>query len=86
MVKKIQKIWSVNVDNILVSKLSNRKTDSKYFIEYLDKFIRPLILILPIMGGYVKTFKVEDRGKDKNNKLIFFRIDDSKLLVKYRKH
>ena len=32
------------------------------------------------MSGYVKTFKV----KDKNNKLMSFRIDDEKLLEKYK--
>ena len=32
------------------------------------------------MSGYVKTFKVED----KNNKLIFFHIDDEKLSEKYK--
>ena len=31
------------------------------------------------MSGYVKTFKVEG----KNNKLMFFHIDDEKLLEKY---
>ena len=28
------------------------------------------------MIGYVKTFKVRDGDKDKNNKLMSFRIDD----------
>ena len=45
-------------------------------IRYLDKAIRPLVLIMPKMGGYVKTFKV----KEWDNKLMFFRIDDGKLL------
>ena len=43
-----------------------------------DKAIIPLILIMPKMSGYVKTFKVEEGDKDKSNKL-FFRIDDEKL-------
>ena len=43
-----------------------------------DKAIRPLVLIMPKMSGYVKTFK------DKNNKLIYFLIDDEKLLEKYK--
>ena len=34
------------------------------------------------MSGYVKTFKVQDGGKDKNIKLISFRADDEKLLEK----
>ena len=32
------------------------------------------------MSGYVNTFKVKDEDKDKNNKLMFFRIDDEKIL------
>ena len=32
------------------------------------------------MSGYVKTFKV----KEEDNKLMFFRIDDKKLLEKYK--
>ena len=42
--------------------------------------MRLLVLILPKMSGYVKTFKV----KDKNNKLVSFRINDEKLLEKYK--
>ena len=34
------------------------------------------------MRGYVKTFKVKDGDQDKNNKLMSFRIDDEKLLLK----
>ena len=36
------------------------------------------------MREYVKKFKVKDGNKDKNNKLMPFRIDDEKLLVKYK--
>ena len=36
------------------------------------------------MSGYVKTFKVKDGDKNKNNKLISFRIDGEKLLEKYK--
>ena len=50
---------------------------------YLDKVIIPLVLILPKISGYVKTFKVKDGDKDKNNKLMSFHIDDEKLLEKY---
>ena len=35
---------------------------------------------MPKMSGYVKTFKVKDGDKDKNNKLMSFGIDDEKLL------
>ena len=32
------------------------------------------------MSGYVKTFKVKDGHKDKNNKLMSFRVGDEKPL------
>ena len=51
---------------------------------YLDQVIRSLILIMPKMSGYVKTFKVKNEGEDKNNKLMPFYIDDEKLLEKYK--
>ena len=35
---------------------------------------------MPKISRYIKTFKVED----KKNKLIFLRIDDKKLLQKYK--
>ena len=38
--------------------------------------MRPLFLILTKRSGYVKTFKVKDGDKDKNNKWISFHIDD----------
>ena len=49
-------------------------------IRYLDKVIKLLVLILPKMDGSVKTLKV----KDKNNKLMYFHINDEKLLGKYK--
>ena len=45
-----------------------------------DKAIRPLVLIMPKVSGYFKTFKV----KEGDNKLISFHIDDEKLLEKYK--
>ena len=36
------------------------------------------------MSGYIKTFKVTDGDKDKNNKLTSFCINDEKLLEKYK--
>ena len=53
-------------------------------IWYLDKFIRPLVLVIPEMRGYIKTFKVKDGRKGKSNKLISFSVDDEKLLEKYK--
>ena len=36
------------------------------------------------MSGYVKTFKFKEGDKDKSNKLMSFRLDDEKLLEKYK--
>ena len=74
------KLWDINVDTLVILKLVKTKTNSKYLIEYLDKAIRPLVLIMPKMSGYVKTFKVED----KISKMMLFRINDEKLLEKYK--
>ena len=49
--KRPIKISDVNVDNIVI-----------YLIGYLDKAIRPFILIMPKMSGYVRTFKVKERS------------------------
>ena len=78
--------WNVNIGNIVISKLNEKKkkkTNSKYFIGYLDKFVRSIVLIYPKISGYVKTFKVKDGDKDKNNKLMSFCINYEKLLEKY---
>ena len=72
---------SKNGDNIVILKLVKTKTNFNYLIGYLDKAIRPLFLIVPKMSGYVKTFKVKDGDKHKNNKLMSFCIDDKKLLT-----
>ena len=69
---KLIRIWEVSVDNRVISNLVKTKTNSKYLIGYLDKDIRPLVLKLPKMGGYV------------SNKLMSFCIDDEKLLQKYK--
>ena len=58
--KKPIKIWDVNVDNIVISKLVETKYNFNYLIGYLDEVIKPLVLILPKMTGYVKT-KVEKK-------------------------
>ena len=36
------------------------------------------------MSGYLKTFQVNNRDKDKSNKLISFRRDDDNLLEKFK--
>ena len=53
-----------------------------YLVGYLYKVRRLLVLILPKISGYVKTFKVKDGDKDKSNKLLSFRTDGEKLLEK----
>ena len=67
--KRPIKIWDVKVDNIVISISAKTKTNSKYLIGYLDKAIRPLVLIMPQTSGYVKTFKV----KEGDNKLFSYR-------------
>ena len=57
--KRPIKIWDVNVDNIVISKLVKTKTNSKYCIAYWDKVIRQLVLTMPKTSGYVKKFKVK---------------------------
>ena len=79
--KKTIKICYVSVDNIVISNLIETKTNSKYLIAIkFEKAIRPLVLIIPKMSGYFKTFKVKER----DNKLMSFRMDDEKLLEKYK--
>ena len=48
----------MDVDNRGISKLIETKIISKYLAGYLDDVIRPLVLILPRMSGYVKTLKI----------------------------
>ena len=78
--KKLIKIWYANVDNIAISKLIETKNNSNYLIVMnSDKAIRPFVLIMSKMSGYLKSFKV----KEGSNKLMSFRIDDEKFLEKY---
>ena len=60
MVQKKVNIWYVNLDNIVISNLKT-KISSKYLIGYFVKVMSPLVLILPKMKGYVKTFKVNEK-------------------------
>ena len=53
-------VWGINIDNIVISIFLETKTNSKYLIGYLSKVIIQLVLILPKMSVYVKTFKVKD--------------------------
>ena len=73
-----------NIDNTVILKLVESKTNPKYLIGYLEKVIKPIVLILPKMSAHVDTFKVKDREKDKNNKLLSLRINEEKLQEKYK--
>ena len=44
-------------------KLVKTKANSKYSIVYLDKTMRLLVLIMPKISGYFKTFKVKEGNK-----------------------
>ena len=70
--KKPIKILNVNIDYIVISKLVETKSNSKYCIWYLDKAIRPLVLIMPKKSGYVKTLKAKDGDQDKSIKINIF--------------
>ena len=66
-----------------MSKLIETKPNSKYLIGIkFDKARRPLVLIMPKMSGYIKTFKVKEGDKDKSNKLMPLQIDVEKVLEK----
>ena len=67
---------------VINKKFYGAKKDPQYLIGYFGKAIRQLVLILPKTSGYVKTFK--DKSNSKKNKLIYFCIDDNKLLEKYK--
>ena len=83
--KKPITIWDVNVDNIVTSKLAKRKTNYTCLIGIkFDKALIPLVLIMPKMSGYIKTFKVKGEDKDKSKKFMSFLIDSEKLLKKYK--
>ena len=73
------KIWDVNGDNLIISKLVETKNYSKYLIRCLDEVIKPLFLIFPKLSGYVKTFKYKSQDKNKYNKLMSLDTDDDKL-------
>ena len=56
-IKKPTKIWYVDVDNTVISKLIKTKNNSKYLTGYLDDVIRPFVLILLKISGCVRTFE-----------------------------
>ena len=49
----------------MLSESFKTKTNSKYLIGYLDKALRPSVLIMPKTSGYAKAFKVREGEKEK---------------------
>ena len=47
-------------------------------IGYLDKALRPLVLIMPNMSGYIETFKVDDKKLLERYKIHWTTIEDLK--------
>ena len=62
------------------------KNNCKYFIGYWDEVTKQLLLILHKMSGYVKYFKDndEDKYKNANKELMYWYIDDDKILEKLK--
>ena len=58
---KIKKIWDVDIDNVVTSKLIKTKNKSKDLNRYLVEIITPLILISRKMSRYVKTFRAKNK-------------------------
>ena len=77
-------IWDVNAYNIVTSKSVETKIYFKYLIWYFDEVIRPLVLLLPKINGYIKTFRDKSGNKNKNNKLMSLCINNNKPLEKYK--
>ena len=78
--KNTMKIWHVNFD-IFISKLVKTKTNSKYLIGYSDKDIRPIVLIMPKMGGYV--FGIDDKKLFEKYKVIWTKSTELNALPVY---
>ena len=84
MVQNVTIIWEVNVNNLVISKLVDTNNNSTYLIEYLGEVTTPLVLTLPKLSEYIKTFKDKGGEKKKNNKLLSLSTDNDKLLEKYK--
>ena len=77
------KINYVNVDNIVVSKLIETKTNYKYLIVYLDE-VRRFVLILPKWVDILKllALKMEAKiGRFWNIKLNALSVDDIYIYI-----
>ena len=78
--KKINNVYDVDVNNILLSKKESYDTKNslKYFIGYNDNdIIKPLCIRLPQMSGYARKF-------DENAAMSFI-VKDKQLLKDYIK-
>ena len=78
--KKLFNLNHIEVNKILLSRKESygTKNSLKYFIAYNDDdVIGPLCILLPQMIGYVKHFD--------SNKTPSFKVNDNKLLKKYKK-
>ena len=69
---------------MVISKLVKPETNSPYLNGYSRRVIRMLVLVLPKLSEYGKTFKVKDWDNIKNKELMSFCIYDEKLLEKYK--
>ena len=71
---------SVNIDQIVVSdKLNHNNNGSRYFIGYQKgEIVKPLSIILPQMGGYIKYFEYGGMN------MSFLIKDDDEVHEKYK--
>ena len=79
--KQATPLDSVNTNNIVVSyRIKHNDDGSKYFIGYSygDDVIRPLCIIIPQMGGYIKYF-------DNDGKNMSFKIEDESVAEIWKK-
>ena len=76
--KKLFKINNIDINKILISKAESygQKNVKKYITGYSDNIIRPLLIKLPQMIGYLNSF--ED-----NKSTVLFLVDDEEFLKKY---
>ena len=72
------KFKDIIVDNIIVSnKIKGNNEILKYYIGYIvDDNVIPLVLLLPVMPGWIKYF--ENGGK-----IMSFKIEDDEVYLKY---
>ena len=68
------------IDNTAILKSVETKISSEYLNIYLGVVMRALVLILPKMSRFVKTFKNKGGYKEKNNELMYLFIYDYIIL------